>query len=213
MALIKCPECGKEVSDRAEMCPQCGYPIDENVFGIEENITKEVYRDGSKTEFSSLKSHKIEGYIFITLLTVVIVCILIGRSILKSDEPKIITIDEIANITEYDANDGKVRLTNGVVSLTDQFELLGIKGTLDIVTYDENNCIKQIDFVSSSVTTEEQFEYLFDCLKDKCGEDYLTYNLIEYIGYSWKDVNACDTIELDRDVTKEGQFAHIRFIY
>lgn len=27
MALIKCPECGKEISDNAENCPHCGYPI------------------------------------------------------------------------------------------------------------------------------------------------------------------------------------------
>lgn len=27
MALIKCPECGKEVSDRATACPNCGHPI------------------------------------------------------------------------------------------------------------------------------------------------------------------------------------------
>ena len=27
MALIKCPECGKEVSDHAASCPNCGYPI------------------------------------------------------------------------------------------------------------------------------------------------------------------------------------------
>lgn len=28
MALIKCPECGKEVSDKAKTCPNCGCPID-----------------------------------------------------------------------------------------------------------------------------------------------------------------------------------------
>lgn len=27
MALIKCPECGKEVSDKATSCVHCGYPI------------------------------------------------------------------------------------------------------------------------------------------------------------------------------------------
>lgn len=27
MALIKCPECGKDVSDQAEKCPNCGHPI------------------------------------------------------------------------------------------------------------------------------------------------------------------------------------------
>ena len=27
MALIKCPECNKEVSDKSEICVHCGYPI------------------------------------------------------------------------------------------------------------------------------------------------------------------------------------------
>ena len=27
MALIKCPECGNQVSDRAESCPKCAYPL------------------------------------------------------------------------------------------------------------------------------------------------------------------------------------------
>lgn len=29
MALIKCPECGKEISDRAASCPNCGCPVSE----------------------------------------------------------------------------------------------------------------------------------------------------------------------------------------
>ena len=31
MALIKCPECGKEVSDKAEVCPNCGIGIMDNI--------------------------------------------------------------------------------------------------------------------------------------------------------------------------------------
>ena len=27
MALIKCPECGKEISDKADVCVSCGFPI------------------------------------------------------------------------------------------------------------------------------------------------------------------------------------------
>lgn len=30
MALIICPECEKEVSDQASVCPNCGYPINNN---------------------------------------------------------------------------------------------------------------------------------------------------------------------------------------
>lgn len=28
MAMIKCPECGKDVSDKAKCCPNCGCPIE-----------------------------------------------------------------------------------------------------------------------------------------------------------------------------------------
>lgn len=39
MALITCPECGKEVSDKATTCPNCGYPInDPTMPDVENNI-------------------------------------------------------------------------------------------------------------------------------------------------------------------------------
>lgn len=31
MALIRCPECGRQVSNRAISCPNCGYPISKEV--------------------------------------------------------------------------------------------------------------------------------------------------------------------------------------
>lgn len=34
MALIKCPECGREISDKSKHCINCGFPLNE----IEENI-------------------------------------------------------------------------------------------------------------------------------------------------------------------------------
>ena len=41
MALIKCPECGKEVSDKSAICIGCGYPIRENIEEVKTN-DKEV---------------------------------------------------------------------------------------------------------------------------------------------------------------------------
>lgn len=38
MALIKCPECGKEVSTAAETCPHCGYPITKNELVKEKTV-------------------------------------------------------------------------------------------------------------------------------------------------------------------------------
>lgn len=31
MALINCPECNKEISDKAKSCPNCGFPIQEQI--------------------------------------------------------------------------------------------------------------------------------------------------------------------------------------
>ena len=42
MALIKCPECGKEISDRADKCINCGYPIHKQ---------NELTKDAIKTKY------------------------------------------------------------------------------------------------------------------------------------------------------------------
>ena len=55
MALISCPECGKEVSDKAPTCPNCGVPIARPVLSHEdltdERITA-ILEDGI-AEFAS----------------------------------------------------------------------------------------------------------------------------------------------------------------
>lgn len=41
MALVKCPECGKEVSSSAFSCPNCGQPIAQKETVVEKTIIKE----------------------------------------------------------------------------------------------------------------------------------------------------------------------------
>lgn len=41
MALIKCPECGKEISSKAKMCIHCGYPMDEYKESQQETLQEE----------------------------------------------------------------------------------------------------------------------------------------------------------------------------
>lgn len=38
MALIKCPECGKEISDRSSACVNCGYPLSELQYPSQKNV-------------------------------------------------------------------------------------------------------------------------------------------------------------------------------
>lgn len=41
MSLMKCPECGKEVSDSAKNCPSCGFCIDDYILQLKEAERKE----------------------------------------------------------------------------------------------------------------------------------------------------------------------------
>lgn len=56
MALMKCPECGKDVSDKARACIHCGFPLDEYITSakMETNI---CIIDGVKYDMSDLKSY------------------------------------------------------------------------------------------------------------------------------------------------------------
>ena len=40
MALINCPECSKQISDKAGICPQCGFPIKEST--VKKNINQAI---------------------------------------------------------------------------------------------------------------------------------------------------------------------------
>lgn len=65
MALIKCPECGKEISDAAESCPNCGYPIKgQQQIGDSDGLGK-----GQET-----KKLKTVLFIVVGIILVVIVC-------------------------------------------------------------------------------------------------------------------------------------------
>lgn len=49
MALINCPECGKEVSDKAKICIHCGYPLDA-IKEVEEPKIKCRYCDSTNID-------------------------------------------------------------------------------------------------------------------------------------------------------------------
>ena len=44
MALIPCPECSREISDKAKACPLCGYPLAASDAGLSEGDQEELER-------------------------------------------------------------------------------------------------------------------------------------------------------------------------
>jgi hypothetical protein len=45
MALVKCPECSREVSDAANCCPHCGYPLADNLYHISDNGANDILQE------------------------------------------------------------------------------------------------------------------------------------------------------------------------
>lgn len=55
MALINCPECGKEISDKAEACPNCGCPINSSRIKNKYMVYMVGYRDTDTAVSAGLK--------------------------------------------------------------------------------------------------------------------------------------------------------------
>ena len=71
MALIKCPECGNEISDKVKACPHCGFPFETN-----QDNKKEV----QQVELSAInitpKKSKTTKYILIGVLSLVAIAVI-----------------------------------------------------------------------------------------------------------------------------------------
>lgn len=147
MALIKCPECGKEVSKDAKTCPQCGHPI--------------------KKE----KPKKKHGCL-ITIISVVVFFGIIGSVIIGamgqnaaiqksvsgvSDSSEYITMDEYNQIETGMTYEEVQKIVGGTGEVSVQSETAGIK--IIIVTWYGNGVAgsnANVTFTNNEVTTKAQ---------------------------------------------------------
>jgi uncharacterized membrane protein YvbJ len=86
MALIKCEECGKEISDKAASCPHCGCPLNSNEKKELEVMNKTNLIKNILKKISLLKNNKKVAGIFIGVIVVLSVIIIYMNSL--SDEEK-----------------------------------------------------------------------------------------------------------------------------
>lgn len=90
MALIMCPECGKEVSDKVKNCPHCGYPFSEKEH---QEIEQDVV---ASTEEPTKKKKSI---IYLAVIVVVIVGIVAGIFVMKMSAEKQERAEYISNLS------------------------------------------------------------------------------------------------------------------
>lgn len=77
MALIKCPECGKEVSDNAQFCPNCGYSFVNVVVNNDET---------RKMDFQKKVNQFFSTALILNLLSIILVVAPVCYNIFSSDD-------------------------------------------------------------------------------------------------------------------------------
>lgn len=114
MALITCPDCGKQISDMAQNCPHCGKPMGEN---LGENGTRPpVYRQNNVPK----KKKKGHGcLIFILIFMVIITAIGIGIGSVTSKQTEDIDSDNSTAVIEEESGEinygEEAAITDGLI--------------------------------------------------------------------------------------------------
>lgn len=117
MALIKCPECGKEISDKASSCPSCGCPL-----GFSVSATEKVVAADESTP----KKQRINIKKLLPIIIAVVVVAIIGIVIynVKVVQPKKIEAQNKANYEEAVAllDKGKYEEANEIFDTISDYE-------------------------------------------------------------------------------------------
>lgn len=83
MALIKCPECGRQVSDKASKCPQCGFPIRESM-GANGKEQEELPTEDFSVQQPDEPNKKKKPLIAIGVLAVIFIGVVVAGTLILS---------------------------------------------------------------------------------------------------------------------------------
>lgn len=152
MALIKCPECGKEISDRAKACIHCGYPLssEESIISRNQNniletdsegdydVLKLIHIDKKKLfkGIDKLKSNKTSRIILVFLI--VLLCFTMISSNTLSDNEK----EAVRIVMKYQDN-----LKNS--------DSLIIRGDISFISYNRDG--KSYEYVFFNASGENSY--------------------------------------------------------
>lgn len=97
MALISCPECGKDVSDKVKSCPHCGYPLINELENTGDNpqpVEITSINLGSKDP-----KKKKNTLIFIVAVMLVVIAVIITCFFVKQQKEAAVRAEYIENLT------------------------------------------------------------------------------------------------------------------
>lgn len=192
MALVNCSECGKEISDKARVCPHCGYKKEGDLVKLVKN------QKGNLVKY--VKNPKNRMPIFAGGIILVFLLIILAVVHGKMDSP-------FERITEKTTRKDAIRLFgkgDEIEGLTDDDDLFyrkskfwGLNGTLSFYFFDDGELLS--GYWSYSLKGEETFDdydrqitKIIEYYTDLYGEPWESVDK-----YTWYDENENEyTLEL-----------------
>lgn len=199
MALMKCPECGNEISDMAKQCPMCGCPINKRIINDKKHNKANSNEDSANGNVNELKNNNGVLKIAIAIICVSLVGIAVILSIaivyprysvmkqyktaekLVSEEEYIEAIEIYKKLGNYKDSEEKVNTVSDMYKYKEACALIEAKDYLGA----QDAFLKLKDYKDSQQKAEEAYELYLDslykkaCLAEENTEFIEAYNLFE----------------------------------
>ncbi len=152
MALIQCPECGKEISDKASTCPNCGCPIKvdaSNVISSTEN-TNSINNNQIST---ANPKNKLPIIVICALIAVALLVVLVIKIIPKKDN-----VEEV--VTEATTEDNSQEVYDEAIKLIETGDYEGAKAKFETIKdyKDVSTILDQIPWETRTFTCIEKLK-------------------------------------------------------
>lgn len=198
LALINCPECGKEISDKVTACPGCGYPFEDEQPGFERKKGQKLLNQRSISKKAL--------YIILSVLVIILaVGIVYYQQIIKPEKTYQTANRLLAESKYEEANAILSQITEykDVASIQNQIKyetqaFACITNLKKVLKNPDSLKINEISFYTSTLPTPH-------CVMLFSGQNGFGGNTTSYALFSPKDhslIGTCDTLEttkVDRD--------------
>lgn len=226
MALIECPECGKEISDKASNCPNCGCPI---------NTTEDNISEQPQLTHISPKVQNVDIKKFLPIIAIVAIVAIAGVFLynLKVVQPRNKYEEATALLEEGKYQEGKEILetikgykdTDKILEQI-KWESIACECITDLAQYLKNPDSLQIheivfysgekeDINEDLKVLKNRMKNLIDKTKERpvcliyssaqngLGGNSSSYSIFEYQESSYKYIGSCDTLDED-EINRDG---------